>query len=83
MVFSVCNGNSGIGQSEGSGNKDMILILYGIEHPHTINAAQHGFLEIVTFALPLNLCGGQTCVNMADFPAKKRGIPTLLYVAGA
>ena len=39
----------------------------GVEDPRTGNAIRHDFLEMLMIALFSSLCGGQTCVDMADY----------------
>ena len=39
----------------------------GVKDPRTSNATRHDFLEMLMIALLSSLCGGQTCVDMADF----------------
>ena len=41
----------------------------GAEDPRTSNATRHDFVEMPTTSLLSSLCGGQTCVDMADFAA--------------
>ena len=43
----------------------------GVEDPRTGNATRHDFHEMLTVAVFSSLCGGQTCVDMADY-AKNR-----------
>lgn len=45
----------------------------GVEDPRTSNATRHDFIEMLTIALLSSLCGGQTCVDMADFAAINEG----------
>ena len=40
-----------------------------VDDPRTGNAKRHDFHEIVMIAVLSSLCGGQTCVDMADFAA--------------
>ena len=42
-------------------------IFNGVEDPRTSNATRHDFHEMLTVAVLSSLCGGQTCVDMADF----------------
>ena len=42
-------------------------IFNGVEDPRTSNATLHDFHEMLTIAVLSSLCGGQTCVDMADF----------------
>lgn len=38
----------------------------GEEDPRTSSATRHDFLDMLMIALFSSLCGGQTCVDMAD-----------------
>ena len=44
-------------------------ILKGVENPRKSNATRHDFFEMLMISLLSSLCGGQTCVDMADFAA--------------
>ena len=41
----------------------------GAEDPRISNATRHDFVEMPAISLLSSLCGGQTCVDMADFAA--------------
>ena len=41
----------------------------GVEDPRRSNATRDDFLEMLMISLLSSLCGGQTCVDMADFVA--------------
>ena len=41
----------------------------GAEDPRTSNATRYDFVEMPAISLLSSLCGGQTCVDMADFAA--------------
>ena len=47
--------------------EDFRQFFKGVKDPRTSNATRHDFLEMLTVALLSSLCGGQTCVDMADF----------------
>ena len=38
----------------------------GVEDPRTSNATRQDFYEMLMIAVLSSLCGGQTCVDMAD-----------------
>ena len=42
-----------------------------IEDPRSGNAIRHGFSELLMIALCAVLCGGESCVDMADFTEEK------------
>ena len=42
-------------------------IFNGVEDPRKSNATRHDFHEMPAVAVLSSLCGGQTCVDMADF----------------
>ena len=39
----------------------------GVEDPRTSNATRHDFCEMLMVAVFSSLCGGQACVDMADY----------------
>ena len=41
----------------------------GVKDPRISNATRHDFVEMPAISLLSSLCGGQTCVDMADFAA--------------
>ena len=41
----------------------------GVGDSRTSNATRHDFVQMPTISLLSSLCGGQTCVDMADFAA--------------
>ena len=43
----------------------------GVEDPRTGNATRHDFYEMLMIAVFSSLCGGQTCVDMADYAKNK------------
>ena len=45
-----------------------------LEDPRTGNARRHDLLEILMIALCTSLCGGESCVDMADFAEAKEGV---------
>ena len=47
--------------------EDFRQFFKGVKDPRTSNATRHDFLEMLMIALLSSLCGGQTCVDMADF----------------
>ena len=47
--------------------EDFRQFFKGVKDPRRSNATRHDFLEMLTVALLSSLCGGQTCVDMADF----------------
>ena len=55
----------------------------GVKDPRTSNATRHDFVEMPAISLLSSLCGGQTCVDMADFAADNeaflRAIMPLLH----
>lgn len=54
-----------------------------LEDPRTGNARQHDLQELLFIALLTCLCGGQTCVDMADFAeAKEELLRGFLKLAG-
>ena len=48
-------------------------IFNGVEDPRKSNATLHDFHEMLTVAVLSSLCGGQTCVDMADFAKNNEG----------
>ena len=48
-------------------------IFNGLEDPRKSNATRHDFHEMLTVAVLSSLCGGQTCVDMADFAKNNEG----------
>ena len=47
--------------------EDFRQFFKGVKDPRRSNATRHDFLEMLMIALLSSLCGGQTCVDMADF----------------
>ena len=47
--------------------EDFRQFFKGVKDPRRSNATRHDFLEMPAVALLSSLCGGQTCVDMADF----------------
>ena len=47
--------------------EDFRQFFKGVKDPRTSNATRHDFLEMPAVALLSSLCGGRTCVDMADF----------------
>ena len=47
--------------------EDFRQFFKGVKDPRRSNATRHDFLEMLTVALLSSLCGGRTCVDMADF----------------
>ena len=45
------------------------LCFKDVDDPRTGNAKRHDFREMVMIALLSSMCGGRTCVDMADFAA--------------
>lgn len=45
----------------------------GLEDPRCGNATRHDLLEMLAIALCTFLCGGESCVDMADLAAEKEG----------
>jgi hypothetical protein len=45
----------------------------GIEDPRSGNAVRHELSELLIIALCAVLCGGESCVDMADFAEEKEG----------
>lgn len=45
----------------------------GVEDPRSGNARRHDLAEILVIALCTVLCGGESCVDMADFAEEKEG----------
>jgi predicted transposase YbfD/YdcC len=45
----------------------------GLEDPRSGNARRHDLQELLLIALCAVLCGGETCVDMADFATEKEG----------
>ncbi len=44
-----------------------------MEDPRTSNATRHNFVEMLMIAVFSSLCGGQTCVDMADYAKNNEG----------
>ena len=49
--------------------EDFRQFFKGIGNPRRCNATRHDFVEMMMISLLSSLCGGQTCVDMADFAA--------------
>ena len=47
--------------------EDFRQFFKGVKDSRTSNATRHDFLEMPAVALLSSLCGGRTCVDMADF----------------
>ena len=47
--------------------EDFRQFFKGVKDPRRSNATRHDFLEMLMIALLSSLCGGRTCVDMADF----------------
>ncbi len=47
--------------------EDFRQFFKGVKDPRRSNATRHDFLEMPAVALLSSLCGGRTCVDMADF----------------
>src|SRR5882724_8461350 len=45
----------------------------GVEDPRSGNARRHDLQELLVMALCTVLCGGESCVDMADFAEEKEG----------
>ena len=45
----------------------LIALLGEIPDPRRGNAQRHELLEILTIALVASVCGGESCVDFADF----------------
>ena len=45
-----------------------------VKDPLASNAARRDFLEMLMISLISSLCGGQTCVDTADFAAMRRSV---------
>lgn len=55
----------------------------GIEDPRHGNRLEHDLLEVLFIALCANLCGAESCVDMADFAeAKEAELREILVLAG-
>ena len=68
--------------------EDFRQFFKGVKDPRRSNATRHDFLEMPAVALLSSLCGGRTCVDMADFavlnplrPVSKRIAP--VHASGA
>ena len=53
--------------------EELRRIFNGVEDPRKSNATRHDFHEMLTVAVFSSLCGGQTCVDMADFAKNNEG----------
>ena len=49
-------------------------IFNGVEDPRTSNATRHDFHEMLAVSVLSSLCGGQICVDMADFAKNNEGV---------
>ena len=45
----------------------LLTILAGITDPRSGNAQRHGLLDILVIALAASVCGGESCVDFAEF----------------
>lgn len=46
----------------------------GLPDPRTGNAKRHDLLEVVTIALVASICGGESCVDFADFARDREAL---------
>ena len=73
MLLSERDGNSRTGQSEEAGNGKIASNIQWAEDPRKSNATLHDFHEMLTVSVLSSLCGGPTCVDMADFAKNNEG----------
>ena len=50
------------------------IIFNGLEDPRKSNATRRDFHEMPAISVLSSLCGGQTCVDMADFAKNNEGL---------